>query len=276
MDSRPENDITSEEEINLYDYWKVFVKRKKIFIGIFLVPLVIATIVSLSLPRYYRGESEISNTVLPADDIINFIKNIDDTKKNKIFKNNPDAIISVSSSLPTKSANKATIIVDAKTEDIIPQAIKDIFDYISNSSEFKQRLSRIKEDTDFKIKKLMEAKEANRIFLNQLTNIMKKKKQPLVVFTINPADVFTINPADLIKKDADLSLEIMNLRNVKMTVGTIGPPSISKQPPNSRIRQIIIITGMLSLTAGIFIVLFLDYIERMKARENKRMASKQS
>ncbi len=276
MDSRPENDITSEEEINLYDYWKVFVKRKKIFIGIFLVPLVIATIASLNLPRYYRGESEISSAVLPANDIINLIKNIDDTKKNKIFKNNPGAITRVSSSLPTKSANKANIIVEAKTADIIPQAFIDIIDYINNSPEFKQQLPRIKEVTDFKIKKLMEAKEANQIFLNQITNIMKKRKQPLVVFTVNQANVIMINPADLIKKDADLSLEIMNLRNVKMTVGTIGPPSISKQPPNSRIRQIIIITGMLSLTAGIFIVLFLDYIERMKARENKRMASKQS
>lgn len=273
MDSKPENKITSEEEISLYDYWKVFVKRKKVLISIFLVPLVIATIAGLNLPRHYRGESEISNTVLPANDISNLIKDIDDTKKNKIFKNNPGAIISVSSSLPTKSANKANIIVEAKTEDIIPQAIKDIYDYISNSSEFKQRLSRIKEDTDFKIKKLMEAKEANRIFLNQITNIMKKKRQPLVVFTINPADFITINPADVIKKDADLSLEIMNLQNVKMTVGKIGPPSITKQPPDSRIRQIIIMTGMLSLAAGMFIVLFLDYIERMKARDNKRMTS---
>ncbi|MDO9566780.1 MAG: hypothetical protein Q7J15_08580 [Candidatus Desulfaltia sp.] len=33
-----------DDEINLYDYWKVLVKRKKILIGIFLVPLVIVTI----------------------------------------------------------------------------------------------------------------------------------------------------------------------------------------------------------------------------------------
>ena len=76
-----------------------------------------------------------------------------------------------------------------------------------------------------------------------------------------------INPADLIKKDADLSLEIMNLQNVKVTAGTLDPPSITKQPSNAQIKQRIIITGLLSLFAGIFVVFFLQYIDRIKARE---------
>jgi hypothetical protein len=118
-----------DDEINLYDYWKVLVKRKKILIGIFLVPLVIVTIISLSLPRYYRGESEISNPVLPAPNIVNLVGNINDTPKVKIFTNNPGAIKSILISVPTKSNDKVKIIIDAKTADIIPQAFKDIHDY---------------------------------------------------------------------------------------------------------------------------------------------------
>ncbi len=57
--------------------------------------------------------------------------------------------------------------------------------------------------------------------------------------------------------------------NIKVTAGILGPPSITKQPSNSRIKQIIIIAGLLSLFTGIFVVFFLEYIERMKARENK-------
>ena len=105
MNTKLENEINSEEEINLYDYWKVLVKRKKILIGIFLVPLVIVTIVSLNLPRYYRGESDISipvllvpniPSVMPAPNIpsaitvpniVRLIGNIDDTQKVKIFTN---------------------------------------------------------------------------------------------------------------------------------------------------------------------------------------------
>ncbi|MEN6374699.1 MAG: hypothetical protein ABFD75_07960 [Smithella sp.] len=84
------------DEVNLYDYWKILIKRKKIFLGIFLIPLVIITIISLIMPRYYRGESEISipampvpnstaamsaphiSSVITAPNIINLVGNIDD------------------------------------------------------------------------------------------------------------------------------------------------------------------------------------------------------
>jgi len=308
-----------DDEINLYDYWKVLVKRKKILIGIFLVPLVIVTIVSLSLPRYYRGESEISipappvpniSSVITAPNIVRLIGNIDDSQKVKIFTNNHSAIKSVSISLPKKSTDKVNIIIDAKTADIIPQALKDIVDYITNLPEIKGEIARIKADTDlkterimeetaFKIKKLIEVRKANLIFLNQITDMIKKGQLSIV----------NINPADIIRKDADLSLEIMNLQQAKtdmmrktqpslvninpttvsewklinkdgaltlegmkiqsvnVTTGTIGPLSITKQPSNSRIKQIIMITGLLSLFTGIFVVFILEYIDRMKARE---------
>ena len=246
-----------DDEINLYDYWKVLVKRKKILIGIFLVPLVIVTIVSLSLPRYYRGESEMTNPLIPAPNIDRLIENIDDTQKVKIFTNNSGAIKSVSASLPKKSTDKVNIIIDAETADIIPQAFQDLHNYISNLPEIQKEIAIMHEETDLKIKKLVEAKKANLIFLDHITDMMKKRKMAF------------INPADLIKKDADLSLEIMNLQNVKVTAGILGIPSITKQPSNSRIKQIIMITGLLSLFAGIFVVFFLEYIDRMKARENK-------
>jgi hypothetical protein len=255
-----------DDEINLYDYWKVLVKRKKILIGIFLVPLVVVTIISLSLPRYYRGESEMTIPALPAPNIasvitapniVKLIGNIDDTQKVKIFTNNPGAIKNVSVSLPKKSTDKVNIIIDAKTADIIPQAFKDIHSYISMLPGIKEEIASKKEETDLKINKLIEARKANLLFLNQITDMMKKRQISFI----------NVNPSDLIKKDADLSLEIMNLQSVNMTAGTLAPPSITKQPTNSRIKQIIMITGFLSLFAGIFIVFFLEYINRMKARE---------
>ena len=289
MNTKLENEIISEDEINLYDYWKVLVKRKKILIGIFLVPLVIASAISLSLPRYYRGESEISIPALPASNIpsvitapniVRLIGNIDDSQKVQIFTNNSGAIKSVSASLPKKSTDKVNIIVDAKTADIIPQAFKDIHGYISMLPEIKGEIARIQaetdlkterimEETDFKIKKLIEVRKANLIFLNDMSDMIKKRKLPFI----------NINPADLVRKDGDLSLEIINLQqaktdmmkkkelNVKVTAGILGPLSITKQPSNSRIKQIIMITGLLSLFTGIFVVFFLEYIDRMKARE---------
>jgi hypothetical protein len=94
VNSKPEHKIIPEGEINLYDYWKVLVKRKTILIGIFLVPIVIATMISMSLPRFYRGESEIGIPALPAPgipsvrtapNIVRLIGTIDDRQKRMIF-----------------------------------------------------------------------------------------------------------------------------------------------------------------------------------------------
>src|SRR5450759_2699154 len=124
MNIEPKSAIIAEEEINLYDYWKVLIKRKKIFTGIFLVPLVTVTIISLIQPRYYRGESEITNPVIPARDIVNLVGAIDATQKTKIFTHNPDTIKSVSislpnTSLPSKTDDNVMIVIDVKTAYII-------------------------------------------------------------------------------------------------------------------------------------------------------------
>lgn len=268
---KPKNEIISDDKIYLYDYWKVLVKRKKIFIGIFLVSLAIVTIINLNLPRYYRGESEISILAFPAEKIVKFIGNIDERKKNEIFANNSGAIKSVSILRTNKSTDKADIIIDARTVDIIPQAFKDIVDYFSNLPEIKGEIARIQEETDFKIKKLIEARKANLVFLSQITDMMKKKQKAFVM----------VNPSDLIKKDIDLSLEIMNLQkaktdmimtnklNVTMKAGILGPLSITEQPSNQQIKQRIVIAGFLCFFTGIFVVFFLEYIDRMKAHEDK-------
>jgi hypothetical protein len=265
VNSRPEHEIIPEGEINLYDYWKVLVKRKNILLGIVLVPIVIATLISLSLPRHYRGESEISIQALPAPNIpvvrtapniVRLIGTIDDRQKLMIFKNNPDAIERLSISLPKTAADKVTIIIEAKTADVIPQAFSEILDYVNNLPEIKEENARIEAENKLKLDSLIEAKKANLFFLNQITNMIKKGQLSVVYF----------NPADLIEKDANLSLQIKNLQMGKAAVGILSPPSITRQPSNSRIKQIILITGLLSLFTGIFVIVLLEYLDSLKAR----------
>ncbi len=70
MTKKPESEIIPEDEVDLYDYWKVIVKRKKILLGIFFVPVIMAIIIASLLPRYYNGEGEISQLVIPAPNIL--------------------------------------------------------------------------------------------------------------------------------------------------------------------------------------------------------------
>jgi hypothetical protein len=281
MNIETEDEIITEEG-DLYRYWKILVKRKKVFFGIFLVPLVIVTIISLSLPRYYRGEGEITNPLIPAPNIVSLIGNIDDTKKIRILGSNAGVIKSMSVSLPKKTIDKVIIIVDAKAADFIPQAFKDIFYYLNNLPEIKAEIARMQAETDLKderllaetdirMKKLLEAKEANLVFLNDIKDMIKKRKLTVVNY----------NPSDLIRKDGDISLEIISVEQArsgvlkkqelrqKVNAGVLGPPAITKQPSNAQIKSIIIFTGLLSLLSGILVVFFIDYIERMKEREKK-------
>jgi len=63
-----------EDEINLYDYWKVVVKRKKLIIGLFLISVVVAAIISLLMPKIYRGEATFKIT---AKGMVSIIGNLD-------------------------------------------------------------------------------------------------------------------------------------------------------------------------------------------------------
>jgi hypothetical protein len=279
MTTKPEREVQPEDEIDLYHYWKVIVKRKKILLGIIFIPGIMAIIIACLMPRYYKGEGEISKLVITAPYILAQIGDIDEAKKIKIFNNYSGAVKSVLISIPQKSTDKLSVMVEAKTADIIPRASDDLFDYISNLPEIKKEVDKINVETDkktqrliaeadFRIQKLKEAQKANLIFLHHVTNRMKK--QELVL-----AD---INPADIIKKDADISLEISNLeqtmsdllqnKELKTNAGISGQYSISKQPSDLRIKQIIIIICLLSLFVGVFVIFFLEYINQMKAHDN--------
>lgn len=259
MNMKTKNEVKAEDEINLYDYWKVLVKRKKILLGVFFAPVILTVVIVLIIPHYYRGESEITNLIIPATNIVKLIGKNDDALKNKIFANNSGAIKSVEISVSPKSTDILNITIIAKTADVIPQASKNMFDYISNLPKIQKEITKIKEENYLKLNKFIEAKKTNIFFLNYMKDVIKKRQLAF----------FYINPVDLVKKDVDLSLEITNLQRLEVRFGILEPPSITRQPSNAKIKQIIIIIGIISFMVSVFVVFFLNYIEQMKARKNQ-------
>jgi len=258
VNSKPESEIIPEEEINLYYFLKVLVKRKKVFIGIFLILFAIATAINLLQPRYYRGESDIINPVIPPQTIVNLFRDFDDAKKVDVFTNTPGAIKSVLLTIPKNTTDRINIVLESDAADAIPQAFQNLVHYIYNLREYREEIEIINKKFDLQLEGLFEAKKANLIFFGQITDLMKKGKISCI----------GINPADVTKKNADLSVEIMNLQREKVktiTRGSLGPISITRQPSNSTIKQNLIYSGIVSLITGIFVVFILEYIDRMKA-----------
>jgi len=55
------------DEINLYDLWKVIAKRKKLIIGLFIVIVGLTAIGSFLMPDIYRGKAVLF--VIPSEEI---------------------------------------------------------------------------------------------------------------------------------------------------------------------------------------------------------------
>jgi hypothetical protein len=261
VNSKPENKFIQEEEINLYYYWKVLVRRKRVFIAIFLVPIAIVAGVSLLQPRYYLGQREIINPVIPPQNIVGLLGNFDDAKKAEVFINTPGAIKSVLLSAPKNTKDRVSILLESNSADVMPQAFLDLENYIRNVDEIKDATVKMTAEIDYQLEAFLRAKKANLLFLNRITDMMKNQRESSHIY---------INPADLIEKDADLLLEINRLQREKLTKGSFGPISVTKLPTISQIMIRIICVGILSLLAGIFVVfVLLDYIDRVRTRENK-------
>jgi Fe-S-cluster formation regulator IscX/YfhJ len=163
-------------------------------------------------------------------------------------------------SIPKVPNDRINIILESSTADVIPQAFQDLDHYICNLPEFREEIERINKKIDIQLEGLIEAKNINRIFLDQIKDLIKKRTISFI----------GINPADLIKKDVDLSLEIMKLQQEKEIGGkrgSLGPILITLQPSNSTIKQNLIFTAIVSLITAIFVVFLLEYLDRMKTRE---------
>jgi len=264
-----ETKIKMIDGADIYNFWRIFKKRKKIILSILILPSFVLFLVIMSLPVHFRGESEItiplseiSKIVKPAN-IERIIAGLDNAKREKIFSNIKGAVIDVKASASTKSSDKVNIIIESETQENLPQAFKDILNYLSTVPELQNEISRIKEEKDLKLKKLLASKKANLIFIDQIQNMIKQRQ----------LNSITINPADLIEKDGQLSIEIFNLQHSEIVLGKLGPLSIIKKPSGGQIRKMIVITAILSIMASILFIFFIEHVERMRAGGNKSSAS---
>lgn len=147
-----ETKIKMIDGADIYNFWRIFKKRKKIILSILILPSFVLFLVIMSLPVHFRGESEItiplseiSKIVKPAN-IERIIAGLDNAKREKIFSNIKGAVIDVKASASTKSSDKVNIIIESETQENLPQAFKDILNYLSTVPELQNEISRIKEE----------------------------------------------------------------------------------------------------------------------------------
>jgi len=81
MNPQEQVPLNYEDEINLYDLWKVIVKRKAIIIGLFFISILSAAVITFNMPKIYRGEAILSVRVFPPKEIVSIVGKMDAEKK---------------------------------------------------------------------------------------------------------------------------------------------------------------------------------------------------
>jgi uncharacterized protein involved in exopolysaccharide biosynthesis len=267
------------DEINLYEYWKVIAKRKILIIGLFIVIIVSTAIGSSLMPKVYRGEvnlSVIDNSASlniginnrdilavkraeEAKEIIDIVGGIDNEKKKTILPQTYISVKSVKLSALKNAKNKIVATIDAKSTDAISIAISELVAFLNNMEMVK---ANVKEEREILTQRSIE-----------LTNILKTVPDLLVAYNklIREGKLTAIgfNPIELSKKIADIKQEeiIVDKALSKLKDGRIQiitPPYISSKPVSPKILQNIFVAGILSLFIGIALAFLIEYIEKIK------------
>ncbi|MCG2813256.1 MAG: Wzz/FepE/Etk N-terminal domain-containing protein [Thermodesulfovibrionales bacterium] len=133
METHNKGTATYNDEINLYDYWKVIVKRKTLIIGLFLAAVLASAVISFLTPKIYRGEVvlKLPAKELTAKELTNIIGKIDGEKKEKIFLTTYHLVADVKLNALKDSADKLQLIIESKNTDAIPSAMTEFAAYLN-------------------------------------------------------------------------------------------------------------------------------------------------
>jgi len=240
MSQQDKRGLPYEDEINLYDYWKVIVKRKGLIIGLFLVATIASGIISLLMPKIYRGEvvlklpekqsqssititakeitakeitaKEITAKEITAKELVSIIGKIDKEKIKNFLPTTHHLITDIKLNALKDSADKLKLIIEAKNTNDISTAMTEFVTYLNNIpiiklfvEEERQRL-------------LIQSEEINKV-IESSTELLRTYKKllnrgtPLVGFS----------PIEVEKRASDLKVErlvieqgIKRLKGVEM------------------------------------------------------------
>ena len=251
-----------EDEINLYDYWKVIVKRKRLIIGLFVIAILASAIISFLTSKIYRGEvilklpaKELTSKELTSKELFSVIGKID---AEKILPTTHHLVSDVKLNVLKDSTDKLRLVIEAKNTDALSQAAAEFVAYLNGIPLIKRFVEEERK------RLLMQSEEIDKVIKGSdgLTRTYKKLLESGRLIPVG------FNPIELEKRVSDLKIErlvieqgIKRLKGVEM----ISSLNIPKNPVKPRIKKNIALASTISLFIGIFLAFFMEYIEKMRS-----------
>lgn len=263
-----------DDEINLYDLWKVIAKRKMLIFGLFIVIVGLTAIYSFMMPNIYRGEAlltvnlfnldNLKTGVIDAKEITDSIGSVDQGKRLKMVPKSYSNVKNIKLDAIKNSKDKIRVTIDAKKIDDIPRALSEVLGYLNNMDIIKTTVSREK------AKLIMQSAELSDLIKSSPDLLATYRK----LFEAGKLSTMGFNPVDVGKRIIDIKAELLDIdqKISRLNDGGIeiaAQPYISDKPVSPKILRNVILAGMISLFVGIFLVLFIEYIGNVKSRSNK-------
>lgn len=263
-----------EDEINLYDLWNNIMKRKKAILWIFTISIVSTGIISLLMPNIYRGEvgvrippkklisAEVGIRIQPkelisAKELFGIIGNLDRERIATVFPQYFDSIKSVRLTQIPGSDDKFKIIFELSQKAYFEEVVKIFIQYLNGIPLIARAVE--------------ESREILRKRLEEIDIVMSKSKEDAEGFQkmflkekLNPVG---FNPVQFNRMLSDLEVEkiILN-QSIQNLTGfeIVTRPIIFKKPVRPRPILYLAIAGVTSLIVGVFLAMFLIYLEKIK------------
>jgi capsular polysaccharide biosynthesis protein len=257
----------NNDEINLYDFWKVIVKRKMLIIGLFIVIVVSTAIGSFLMPDIYRGEAcllvIINSEVIKAKEITDLIGKIDDEKQLRMVSKSEPNINKIKFDAIKDSKNKIIVTIDARKIDDIPKALSEVVGYLNNVDIIKSQVSR---DKAILLKQSAELSDLIKSSPDLLATYHK-------LFKAGKLSTVGFNPIEVNKRISEIKVELLGIEQLLSRLNNGGieiaaQPYVSNRPVSPKILRNVVASGILSLLLGVFLAVFIEYIGNIKNKKS--------
>ncbi len=253
MEERRREESLYEDEIDLYDLWLRLKRRWKVILGTLILCLTASGVYILTAKPVYEGrfiikprqDPTIENInepvpILTSRELVESIKNLS--------PRTPD-VRTVSPKL-IREAESVEVTVEVYRPEAVREVYKEIIDKLENLPYVKERLNTVKALLSSEREELI--RTLNR--LEEMTRIFDRSGRPY----------FNIY-SDIAEIKIRLKEIESELKNIK-AFDTLLPPKIPDRPSKPKKALILGVSFVSALFLGIFLALFLEWLEKARRR----------
>lgn len=264
----PKEDLrNSEEEIDLYELWLRLKKRWKVILSAVLVCLGLSAVYILITEPVYESSFIVRTYVITPKETLRYMDHLENyLKRGKhedlaelldIEKDTSAKIVGISAREVRGSNNIVEVNLRVATPEILPLIAQRLVSYLNRNPYVLERLSLRKrelilrqESLERRIKALVETRE-----------IIKK--------LIKQGEAIYFNPAEIDRVIEEFREELINVKNeltlLKGFELSVKPP-VPSEPSKPRKGLVLGVSLLSSLFLGIFLALFLEWLETARRR----------